>query len=84
MAGVPQLPGAPMENSQIKAFLSTYNKLAEQCFTDCVHDFTSRTVTGPENTCSMNCAEKFLKMSQRVGIRFQEIHELNQNAIPQQ
>ena len=25
----------------------------------------------------MNCTEKFLKMSQRVGIRFQELQEIN-------
>ncbi|XP_065061900.1 mitochondrial import inner membrane translocase subunit Tim9-like [Rhopilema esculentum] len=80
---VAQMPGAQMESGQIKAFLSTYNKLAEQCFVDCVHDFTSRTVTGNENNCAMNCTEKFLKMSQRIGIRFQEIHEINQSALLQ-
>jgi len=81
---VAQIPGAQMEGGQIKAFLSTYNKLAEECFSDCVHDFTSRTISGAENTCAMNCTEKFLKTSQRIGIRFQEIHEMNQKNLVQQ
>ncbi|XP_057315221.1 mitochondrial import inner membrane translocase subunit Tim9-like [Hydractinia symbiolongicarpus] len=62
---------------QLKTFLTTYNKLSETCFSDCVHDFTNRTISANENTCAMNCTEKFLKISQRIGIRFQEIQELN-------
>ena len=81
---VAQIPGAQIENGQIKAFLSIYNKLAEQFFIDCVHDFTSRTISGTENTRAMNCTEKFLKTSQRIGIHFQEIHEVNQKALIQQ
>ena len=37
-----------------------------------------------QNTCAMNCTEKFLKTSQRIGIRFQEIHEINQKSLLQQ
>ncbi|XP_047132121.1 mitochondrial import inner membrane translocase subunit Tim9 isoform X1 [Hydra vulgaris] len=62
---------------QLKTFLTTYNKLAETCFLDCIHDFTSRTTSSAENTCAINCTEKFLKMAQRIGIRFQEVQELN-------
>lgn len=63
---------------QFKEFLSQYNKTAEMCFMDCVFDFTTRKVLEPENTCTVNCLEKFLKMSQRVAQRFQE-HQLAQS-----
>ena len=33
---------------QLRTFLTTYNRLSESCFIDCVHDFTSRTVTNNE------------------------------------
>ncbi|XP_066932217.1 mitochondrial import inner membrane translocase subunit Tim9-like [Clytia hemisphaerica] len=62
---------------QLKTFLTTYNKLSETCFSDCIQDFTTRTISSNENTCAMNCTEKFLKMAQRIGIRFQELQELN-------
>nr|XP_061798972.1 mitochondrial import inner membrane translocase subunit Tim9 isoform X4 [Nerophis lumbriciformis] len=34
---------------QFKEFLGTYNKLTENCFMDCVKDFTSREVRPEEN-----------------------------------
>ncbi|XP_023696070.1 mitochondrial import inner membrane translocase subunit Tim9 isoform X2 [Paramormyrops kingsleyae] len=33
---------------QFKEFLSTYNKLTENCFMDCVKDFTTREVKAEE------------------------------------
>nr|CAG4650680.1 EOG090X0MSH [Sida crystallina] len=70
---------------QIKSFrdfLFSYNKLSELCFTDCVWDFTSRTVRDQEDTCAVNCAEKFLKANQRISQRFQEFQMIaNENAI---
>ena len=59
---------------QIKTFrdfMSNYNKLSEICFDDCVWDFTTRKVLNKESTCALNCAEKYLKMNQRVSARFQ-------------
>lgn len=35
---------------QFKEFLGTYNKLTENCFMDCVKDFTTREVK-PEEVC---------------------------------
>ena len=54
-----------------KDFLSNYNKLSEVCFNDCIWDFTSRKVSRGEDNCALNCAEKFLKMNQRISTRFQ-------------
>merc|ERR1712071_274301 len=61
------------ESEQIKAFrdfLYSYNKLSELCFTDCVWDFTSRTIRDQENSCAVHCAEKFLKVNQRISKDF--------------
>jgi len=78
---------ATPDNEQIAAFktyLQNYNKLSEVCFTDCIWDFTSRKVTTGENNCAMNCAEKFLKMNQRISTRFQEFQMMaNENAMAQ-
>lgn len=57
---------------QFKDFILNYNKLSEQCFNDCIFDFTSRTMSSKEDVCSSNCVEKFMKMNQRISQRFQE------------
>uniref|UniRef100_A0A672K1R0 Mitochondrial import inner membrane translocase subunit n=1 Tax=Sinocyclocheilus grahami TaxID=75366 RepID=A0A672K1R0_SINGR len=36
---------------QFKEFLGTYNKLTENCFMDCVKDFTTREVKPEEVWC---------------------------------
>ena len=56
---------------------ANYNKLSEICFADCVWDFTSRKVLNSEDTCALNCAEKYLKMNQRISTRFQVLKKLN-------
>jgi len=75
------------DNEQIQAFklyLENYNKLSEVCFNDCIWDFTSRKVSSGENNCALNCAEKFLKMNQRISTRFQEFQLMaNENAMAQ-
>jgi len=75
----------PTEFDQIKTFkdfMANYNKLSEICFSDCVWDFTSRKVGGAESQCALNCAEKYLKMNQRISTRFQEFQMIsNENAM---
>lgn len=67
-----------------KDFLANYNKLSEICFTDCVWDLTTRKVLRSEDTCALNCAEKYLKMNQRISTRFQEFQAIaNENAMAQ-
>lgn len=68
-------------------FLIQYNSVTEQCFTVCVQDLTKRLllsfiasfysfhfreVTEKEERCAKNCLDKFLKMTQRLSMRFQE------------
>lgn len=57
-----------------------YNSLVERCFVDCVDTFTRKTLQKQEESCVMRCAEKFLKHTMRVSMRF---GELNQNAPTQ-
>ncbi|XP_022728964.1 mitochondrial import inner membrane translocase subunit TIM9-like isoform X2 [Durio zibethinus] len=58
----------------ISIFLRMYNSLVERCFNDCVDNFTRKTLQKQEETCVMRCAEKFLKHSMRVGLRFAELN----------
>lgn len=67
---------------QFRDFLSSYNKVSEICFVDCIHDFTTRDVVSKEEKCALNCMEKYLKMTQRVSQRFQEFQIMaNENAL---
>jgi len=65
---------------QFHEFLSSYNKLSEMCFMDCVHDFTTRKILDKENSCAMNCMDKYLKMTQRISQRFQDYQMMQQPA----
>ncbi|ODQ63819.1 mitochondrial import inner membrane translocase subunit TIM9 [Nadsonia fulvescens var. elongata DSM 6958] len=61
-----------VEKKQMKDFMRLYSSLVQRCFSDCVNDFTSDTLTNKEEGCLQKCSEKFLKHSERVGQRFQE------------
>lgn len=65
-------PNVDDQIKQFKDFILNYNKLSEQCFQDCIFDFTGRNFSSVEDTCSNNCVEKYLKMNQRISQRFQE------------
>ncbi|OIW08628.1 hypothetical protein TanjilG_03304 [Lupinus angustifolius] len=69
-----------IEQLQMRDSLRMYNSLVERCFTDCVDTFKHKSLTKQEETCIRRCAEKFLKHSMRVGMRFAE---LNQGAATQ-
>ncbi|XP_046749165.1 mitochondrial import inner membrane translocase subunit Tim9 [Diprion similis] len=74
-----------VDAEQIKSFrdfLTSYNKLSEICFIDCITDFTTRDVRTKEEKCALNCMEKYMKMNQRVSQRFQEFQMIaNENAM---
>ncbi|TKA56573.1 Mitochondrial import inner membrane translocase subunit TIM9 [Rhodotorula sp. CCFEE 5036] len=59
-------------SAQMKDFMSLYSNLVERCFLSCCQDFTSKALSSKEESCVMNCADKFLKHSERVGLRFSE------------
>ncbi|RVW65830.1 Mitochondrial import inner membrane translocase subunit Tim9 [Vitis vinifera] len=55
--------------------LRMYNSLVERCFSDCVESFRRKSLDKQEETCVRRCAEKFLKHSMRVGMRFAELNQ---------
>ncbi|KAI8065833.1 Tim10/DDP family zinc finger protein [Gongronella butleri] len=66
---------AMIEHKQMKDFLRLYSSLVQRCFDDCANDFTTKSITGKEETCVNKCADKFLKHSERVGARFAELSQ---------
>ena len=47
-----------------------YNSLVERCFKDCVETFRRKDLDSGEEKCVQRCAEKFMKFSGRMGMRF--------------
>ena len=70
-ANVPgQTPGNQI--GQFKEFMQLFNKISEQCFMDCITNFTSKNVSKEENDCSISCLTKHFQNTQRISRRFQE------------
>ncbi|KAG1743322.1 Tim10/DDP family zinc finger protein [Suillus paluster] len=63
-----------IEKKQMQDFLRLYSGLVERCFSSCCNDFTSKALSSKEEQCVLNCADKFLKHSERVGQRFAELN----------
>jgi import inner membrane translocase subunit TIM9 len=57
---------------------SMYNNLVSRCFDGCVTGFRSKTLGKSEIDCVEHCASRYVKMTQRVGLRFAEHQALNQ------
>ncbi len=55
-----------------------YNTLTERCFATCVSSFRSKSLDKYETSCVENCAARFIKMTQRVGLRFAEDQAIQQ------
>eukprot|EP00088_Acartia_fossae_P041229 TRINITY_DN43140_c0_g1_i1.p1 TRINITY_DN43140_c0_g1~~TRINITY_DN43140_c0_g1_i1.p1 ORF type:complete len:123 (-),score=13.72 TRINITY_DN43140_c0_g1_i1:433-801(-) len=50
----------------MKDFLSTYNKLSEQCFNNCIVHFNNRNLTTEEASCADVCVQKMTNMNNRA------------------
>jgi import inner membrane translocase subunit TIM9 len=57
---------------------SMYNTLVARCFDGCVTNFRSKALDKAEITCVEQCAGRYIKMTQRVGIRFAEHQAMQQ------
>jgi import inner membrane translocase subunit TIM9 len=57
---------------------SMYNNLVERCFGQCVGSFRSKTLEKGEASCVENCSARYIKMTQRVGLRFAEHQAMQQ------
>ncbi|XP_058099225.1 mitochondrial import inner membrane translocase subunit Tim9-like isoform X1 [Magnolia sinica] len=66
---------AMIDQLQIRDSLRMYNSLVERCFSDCVDTFRRKSLDKQEEKCVRHCAEKFLKHSMRVGMRFAELNQ---------
>ena len=60
----------------MKDFMRLYSSLVDRCFSDCINDFTSKTMSTKEESCIDKCTKKFLNHSERVGRRFGEQNQL--------
>mmetsp|Transcript_7486 Transcript_7486/g.8948 ORF Transcript_7486/g.8948 Transcript_7486/m.8948 type:complete len:99 (-) Transcript_7486:51-347(-) len=67
-----------LEEMQLKDSLTMYNNLVERCFDSCVSSFRSKTMDKSEIGCVENCAGRYIKMTQRVGLRFAEHQAMQQ------
>mmetsp|Transcript_31018 Transcript_31018/g.58933 ORF Transcript_31018/g.58933 Transcript_31018/m.58933 type:complete len:95 (+) Transcript_31018:147-431(+) len=85
MEGVQNLPPhmqgefmQTLEQMQMKDSLIMYNTLVERCFHSCIHSFRSKSLDSKETKCVENCGERYIKMTQRVGLRFAEHQAMQQ------
>ena len=60
---------------------SMYNNVVMRCFDACVHNFRSKTLDTVEVKCTEQCAERYIKLTQRVGLRFAEHQALQQKRM---
>ncbi|KAJ1634349.1 Tim10/DDP family zinc finger protein [Pavlovales sp. CCMP2436] len=72
---------AELETMQMRDSLRTFNGLVERCFSDCVTGFRSKSLTEHEDKCVNACAEKFFNHARRVGQRFGELSQKQQEEM---
>ncbi|XP_045830654.1 mitochondrial import inner membrane translocase subunit Tim9-like [Trifolium pratense] len=60
---------------QTRDSLRLYNSLVEKCFNNCVSTFYRSALNRGEETCVLRCAEKYLRLSSQVGIKFSDINQ---------
>jgi len=61
-----------LQKRQVKEFLGLFGNLVDHCFTSCIDDFTSKSLSGRESGCVTRCVQKSMAMSNRLSERFQE------------
>eukprot|EP01023_Acetabularia_acetabulum_P049337 TRINITY_DN5263_c0_g1_i10.p7 TRINITY_DN5263_c0_g1~~TRINITY_DN5263_c0_g1_i10.p7 ORF type:complete len:109 (-),score=11.63 TRINITY_DN5263_c0_g1_i10:1670-1996(-) len=62
-----------IEKSQLKDSLRMYNNVVELCYKDCVNSFKQSKLERKEERCIENCAEKYMKASTKISMRFQQL-----------
>ena len=55
-----------------------YTNLVDRCFNTCSTSFRSKSLDKYETGCIENCANRYIKMAQRVGLRFAENQAMQQ------
>ncbi|CAN0167925.1 unnamed protein product [Pylaiella littoralis] len=64
-----------LESQQRRDSLAMYNNLVYRCFDDCSKSFRTKRLDDGETKCINVCAEKFIKLTSRVALRFQDIQQ---------
>ncbi|CAJ1949282.1 unnamed protein product [Sphenostylis stenocarpa] len=64
-----------VEQIQLRDSLRMYNSLVENCFKECVNTFYRKSLTKQEETCVYRCAQKFMRLSTQVGLRFSDLNQ---------
>ncbi|CAM9766473.1 unnamed protein product [Discosporangium mesarthrocarpum] len=72
-----------LEKMQRKDSLVMFNNLVSRCFDECTKTFRSKKLDDKETKCVDVCADKFLKLTNRVGLRFQDIQQQQAAAAAQ-
>mmetsp|Transcript_49749 Transcript_49749/g.59860 ORF Transcript_49749/g.59860 Transcript_49749/m.59860 type:complete len:98 (-) Transcript_49749:378-671(-) len=67
-----------LEQMQMKDSLVMYTNLVHRCFGTCITSFRSKSLDKSESACVENCSARYVKMTQRVGLRFAEQQALQQ------
>ncbi|KAF0770440.1 mitochondrial import inner membrane translocase subunit Tim9 [Aphis craccivora] len=49
----------------IKEFLQNYNKITDDCFSQCVYTLSQSRLTGEETLCASNCVQKLKFVEQK-------------------
>jgi len=65
-----------LEHKQLLMAMSAMNKMIQNCFDNCINDFSSKSLGSREEGCAAKCFEKMNLGQQRVAMRFQESNEL--------
>ena len=52
--------------------MNLFGYVVNTCFNDCIQDFTSKALSEKETNCTKNCADKILRLTNRVGQRMAE------------
>ncbi|KAK6645679.1 hypothetical protein PHAVU_L001624 [Phaseolus vulgaris] len=64
-----------VDQLQFRDSLRMYNSVVERCFNECVDTFYRKSLTKQEETCVLRCAQKFLRLSTQVGLRFSDLNQ---------
>ncbi|KAK7390557.1 hypothetical protein VNO78_25866 [Psophocarpus tetragonolobus] len=64
-----------VDQLQFRDSLRMYNSLVERCFSECVDTFYRKSLTKREETCVLRCAQKFLRLSMQVGLKFSDLSQ---------
>ena len=56
-----------------REFITLYNRISHDCFTTCINDMTTASLTPDETTCVERCSEKMVNVNHRLMSVFMEI-----------